>query len=72
MASSVMLRRVALVRPDVSEERSTCQLLELWFLASLIFDPEDGSDNFLRNMDSHTGYTALYPQNMPTLITTAV
>jgi hypothetical protein len=30
--------------------------------ALLIFDPEDGSDMFFRNVGSHTGYTALYPR----------
>jgi hypothetical protein len=30
------------------------------FLSRLIFDPEDGSDKFLRNVGSYTDYTALY------------
>jgi hypothetical protein len=33
-----------------------------WFLALLIFDPEDGIDTFLRNVGSHTDYAALYPR----------
>jgi hypothetical protein len=32
------------------------------FLLGLIFDPEDGGDTFLRNVSSHTDYTALYPR----------
>jgi hypothetical protein len=31
-------------------------------LVRLIFDPEDGADTFLRNVGSHTDYTALYPR----------
>jgi hypothetical protein len=38
-----------------------------WFLARLIFIPEDGRDVFLRNAGSHTDYTALYPQDCKTL-----
>jgi hypothetical protein len=33
-----------------------------WFLARLIFDPEDGGDTFLRNVGSYTDYTALCPR----------
>jgi hypothetical protein len=29
---------------------------------SLIFDPEDGGDTFLRNVGSYMDYTALYPR----------
>jgi hypothetical protein len=29
-----------------------------WFLSLLIFNPEDGGDTFLRNVSSHTDYTA--------------
>jgi hypothetical protein len=36
------------MRTDVSERVS----------ARLILDPEDGGDMFLRNVDSHTDYTA--------------
>jgi hypothetical protein len=32
-----------------------------WFLARLIFDPEDGGNTFLRNVGSYTDYTVLYP-----------
>jgi hypothetical protein len=31
-----------------------------WFLARLIFDPEDGSNTFLRNVGSDTEHTAPY------------
>jgi hypothetical protein len=34
------------------------RLLARWFLTLLIFDPEDGSDTFLRNVCSYTDYTA--------------
>jgi hypothetical protein len=37
----------------------------------MIFDPEDGGDTFLRNIGSHTVYTALYPRRWK-LVTTAV
>jgi hypothetical protein len=33
-----------------------------WFLARLIFYPEDGGNTFLRNVGSHTDYMALYPR----------
>jgi hypothetical protein len=33
-----------------------------WFLARLIFCPEDGGDTFLRKVCSHMDYTALYPR----------
>jgi hypothetical protein len=33
-----------------------------WIFGRLIFDPEDGGDTFLRNIGSHTHYTALYPR----------
>jgi hypothetical protein len=33
-----------------------------WFLAKLFFYHEDGGDIFLRNVGSHTDYTALYPR----------
>jgi hypothetical protein len=36
-------------------------LLTHCFLTRLIFDPEVGGDAFLRNVDSTTDYTALYP-----------
>jgi hypothetical protein len=34
----------------------------VWCLVPLIFDPEYGGDSFLRNVDWHTDYTALYPR----------
>jgi hypothetical protein len=33
-----------------------------WFLARLIFDPENGGETILRSVGSHTDYTALYPR----------
>jgi hypothetical protein len=35
-------------------------LLAHWFLARMIFDPEDGGDTFLRNVGSYTDCTTLY------------
>jgi hypothetical protein len=50
MASSEMLRRVALVRTDVSEE----------FIASFTdsFHPDEGGANVLRNVGSYNSHTA--------------
>jgi hypothetical protein len=33
-----------------------------YFLARLIFEPENGGDTFLRNVCSHMDYTAIYPR----------
>jgi hypothetical protein len=33
-----------------------------WFLARLIFGPEDGGDSFLRNVGPRTNYSVLYPR----------
>jgi hypothetical protein len=33
-----------------------------WFLAQLIFDPEDGGDMFLENISSYTDYAVLNPR----------
>jgi hypothetical protein len=55
---SEISRRVVCMKADVSEAAK--QLLR-WFLVQLIFDLEDGGDTFLRNIGSHTEYTALYP-----------
>jgi hypothetical protein len=35
--------------------KSAKQLAAHWFLAQLIFEPEDESDTFLRNVGSQTG-----------------
>jgi hypothetical protein len=35
---------------------SSSHLLALWFIARLIFDPEDGSDAFFLNVCSYTDY----------------
>jgi hypothetical protein len=37
-------------------------LLAFWFLAWLIFNPEDGHNTFLWNDASYMDYTALYPR----------
>jgi hypothetical protein len=38
-------------------------MLRAGFLLGLVFDPEDGSDIFLRNIGSlSTAYMALYPR----------
>jgi hypothetical protein len=38
------------------------QLVARWFLAGLIFNPEDGGDTFLQNVRSYTEYAALCPR----------
>jgi hypothetical protein len=40
-------------------------------IARLIFDLEDGDDTFLRNVGSHTEYTALYPRRWQHFINAA-
>jgi hypothetical protein len=51
---------------EAENQPSMNQLARRWlghrFLARLIFDPEDADDTFLRNVDSHADYTALYPR----------
>jgi hypothetical protein len=37
-------------------------LLACWFLARLIFDPEDGGDTLLQNVGLYMNYTAPYPR----------
>jgi hypothetical protein len=44
-----------------SSSYESCHLLAHWCLSRLIFDPEDESDTFLRNLCSCTDHTALYP-----------
>jgi hypothetical protein len=39
-----------------------------WFLGWLTFELEDSGDTFLRNVGSHTDYTALYPKKMATYL----
>jgi hypothetical protein len=60
------------IRHKISQNVAYCNYLIIllfsvspvarWFLARLIFDTEDGGDTFLRNVISHTDYTALYPR----------
>jgi hypothetical protein len=45
-----------------SVQHSAKQFAASWLLSRLIFDPENGSGKFLRNADSHTDYTELYPR----------
>jgi hypothetical protein len=33
-----------------------------WFLAHIVFNPEDEGDTFLQNVGSHTDYMVLYPR----------
>jgi hypothetical protein len=33
-----------------------------WFIVRLIFDPEDGSDTFLKNVGSYADYTTQHPR----------
>jgi hypothetical protein len=63
MASSGMLRRVALVRNDVSEELSASiisvtRIGELGSLAVTSFHPDDGGGKFLRDVGSYNSHTA--------------
>jgi hypothetical protein len=44
-----------------AQQETSVQQVTGWFLVRLIFDPEDLGDMFLRNVCSHTDYTALYP-----------
>jgi hypothetical protein len=61
-----MLRRVALVRIDVSEELSASlfrvkrigDLGTTLALTSTLFPPDDGGSKFLRNVDSYKNQTA--------------
>jgi hypothetical protein len=43
-----------------SAEEETSTPTAFWFLAWLIFHPEDGGDTFLRNVCLHIVYTVLY------------
>jgi hypothetical protein len=45
----------------ISAGQETRVRLVARFLALQNLDPEDGGDIFLRNVDSHTDYTALNP-----------
>jgi hypothetical protein len=69
MASSGMLRRVALVKTDVSEEFSAsaqvflcsvCRLLvtATLFLVKRFLSSDDGGAKFLRNVGSYKSHTA--------------
>jgi hypothetical protein len=64
--SSGMLRRVALVRNDVSEEPSASfirvtrigELGTTLFLVNRFFHPDEGGARFLRNVGSYKSHTA--------------
>jgi hypothetical protein len=62
MAFSVMLRRVALVRTDVSEELNTpiIRVTRIGGLGTTTDScyPKDEGDKFLRNIGSHKSRTA--------------
>jgi hypothetical protein len=60
MASSGMLRRVALVRADVSEEHSApiIRVTRIGELGTLAVTSDDGSAKFLRNSGSYKSHTA--------------
>jgi hypothetical protein len=59
-----MLRRVALVRTDVSEEPSAfiITVTRIGELGITLAAPVDGGARFLRNVGSYKSYTALYPR----------
>jgi hypothetical protein len=51
------------IKPARSRCCSVCHLLHSGFLLGLFFDPENGSDMLLRNIDClSTNYLALYPK----------
>jgi hypothetical protein len=64
MAFSGMLRRVALVRTHVSEERSASinRVIKIGELGTRLFTyschPDDGGANLFRNIGSYKSYTA--------------
>jgi hypothetical protein len=75
-----MLRHVALVRTDVSEEHSPsiitvtrhffaaffgCQLLLTFLLACRFFHPDDGDDMFLRSVGSHKSISEHTSKTIP-------
>jgi hypothetical protein len=62
MMSSAMLRRVALVRTDVSEELSASYIRvtrigELGTTLAVASPPDDGGAKFLRNVGSYKSHT---------------
>jgi hypothetical protein len=57
MVSSGMLRRVALVRTDVSEELSASSI-RVTFLITVSCHPDEGGAMFLRNVGSYKSHTA--------------
>jgi hypothetical protein len=58
MASSGMLRRVALVRTDVSEELSASIIRVTRLGVTDSCHPNEGSAKFLRNVGSYKSHTA--------------
>jgi hypothetical protein len=50
---------IIVILTDSSFCLATCSC---WFLAWLIFDPEDGGYMFLQNVSSYMNYTVLYPR----------
>jgi hypothetical protein len=52
-----------------AKQETTCSC---WFLARLIFNPEDGGDMFLRNISSYMDYMALYPRIWKMFIITSL
>jgi hypothetical protein len=56
--TSTLSLKASTLRRDISEATPPAR----WLLALLIFDLEDGGDTFLRNVGSHTDYTALCPR----------
>jgi hypothetical protein len=66
MSSSGMLRRMALVKTDVSEERiaSIIKVTRIGELGTLVVtsDPDDGGAKFLPNVGSYKSHTAQHPR----------
>jgi hypothetical protein len=72
-----MLRRVALVRTDVSEEPgasfiTVTRIGELGIIQAATSNPDEGGARFLRNVGSYKSHTALTSQETSFFIVTAV
>jgi hypothetical protein len=51
------------LRKEISPRQVCPRAPVLWFLARLTIDSEDEFDMFPQNVDSHTDYTALFPED---------
>jgi hypothetical protein len=51
---------LALCNPYMNQDFDGYAPAVRWYLARLIFEPEDGGNIFIRNIGSRTDYTVLY------------